>query len=529
MSVALLSSLTPEELNALSGVPALTPPPGVESNFVNPQNQSLSFLLVTSFLFGVMAVFFVNRIYTKALIVRKYSWDDLTIVIAFISAIAYYVASIWGVQEGKVGVHQWDINIPDILSLNLLIPEYLASVLTEVALLFTKATFFFMYLSIFGPMQWMRIASWLGLLANTGFYLAVLIANMIFSTPRPGQSWQQAAFNEQGTLGLSIPQAVGGLIIDLYILALPIIAVSKLQLPTRRKVGVILIFMSGALAVAASILKIYYSYVLINTTDLTWASLPINIVTFTEISVGISCACMPSAAHTCRHHASSFGYVRKAFSKNLKSLSLKSSLRSSSPTSPSSDQNGLLEKNLNVNNDPYSRLDSQSVQSEGWVHNKQSETRGIHSQRPLPKFVPIVISGENQDILEQSRNQSSYARVGSELRSPPRGLRPPRPARTLINGADNFERIHEPHSELDSRGLYSESIDYEIAPPVPPKEYRHAPHLSSPRGLRPPRAANTVERRGNQSEHERNDPQAAAEEIYRRYKMRTDFTSGGRL
>ena len=26
-----------------------------------------------------------------------------------------------GVQKGKLGVHQWDINIPDILSLNLLI------------------------------------------------------------------------------------------------------------------------------------------------------------------------------------------------------------------------------------------------------------------------------------------------------------------------------------------------------------------------------------------------------------------------
>ena len=93
----------------------------------------------------------------------------------------------------------------------------------------------------------MRISAWLGLLVNTGFYLAVLVANMIFSTPRPGQSWQQAAVSEQGTLALSIPQAVGGLIIDLFILILPIVAVSKLQLPPRRKLGVILIFMSGAL------------------------------------------------------------------------------------------------------------------------------------------------------------------------------------------------------------------------------------------------------------------------------------------
>ncbi|MCJ1421743.1 hypothetical protein MMC32_008109 [Xylographa parallela] len=279
MAAALVSSLTPEELNALSDVPALAPPPGIESQFVNPQNQSLSFLLVTSILFGVMTIFFLNRTYTKAFIIRRYTWDDLTITVAFISSVAYYVVSIWGVQKGKLGVHQWDINIPDILSLNLLIPEYLASILTEVALLFTKATFFFMYLTIFGPLRWMRISARLGLLVNTGFYLAVFVANMIFSTPRPGQSWQEAVVGEQGTLALSIPQAVGGLIIDMFILALPITAVSKLQLPPRRKLGVILIFMSGALAVAASILKVYYSYILINTADLTWASLPISIVT----------------------------------------------------------------------------------------------------------------------------------------------------------------------------------------------------------------------------------------------------------
>ena len=104
-----------------------------------------------------------------------------------------------------------------------------------------------MYLSIFGPLRWMRISAWLGLLVNTGFYLAVLVANMILSTPRPGQSWQQAAVSELETLALSIPQAVGGLIIDIFILVLPIIAVSKLQLPPQRKLGVILIFMSGAL------------------------------------------------------------------------------------------------------------------------------------------------------------------------------------------------------------------------------------------------------------------------------------------
>ena len=76
---ALVASLTTQELDALSDVPALSPPPGVQSNFVNPENQSLSFYIVTSILFVSMVIFFLNRVYTKLLIIRKYSWDDCTL------------------------------------------------------------------------------------------------------------------------------------------------------------------------------------------------------------------------------------------------------------------------------------------------------------------------------------------------------------------------------------------------------------------------------------------------------------------
>ncbi|MCJ1475064.1 hypothetical protein MMC13_003724 [Lambiella insularis] len=341
MAAALVTSLTPQELNALSNVSALSPPAGVKSNFVDPENQSLSFFIVTSILLGIMVVFFTNRVCTKMIIIRKFSWDDITIVLAFMSSLAYYVASIWGVQKGKIGVHQWDLSIPDLLSLDLLIPEYLNSILTEVALLFTKVSFFLMYLDIFGPMQWMRVSASLGAFINSAFYLAILIANLIFSTPRPGQTWAAAAVNEQGSLALSIPQAVGGLVIDLYILLLPIIAVSHLQLPPRKKIGVILIFMSGLFAVVASVLKIYYSNVLNHSPDLTWAALPINIVTFTEISVGISCACMPSAAHTLRH-LPPLAHLKSALSRRLHSLSPKASLRSSN-SSVFNDQKRLVD------------------------------------------------------------------------------------------------------------------------------------------------------------------------------------------
>lgn len=48
---------------------------------------------------------------------------------------------------------------------------------------------------------------------------------------------------------LKVNDAIGAFNVfsDVYILCLPIMAVSKLQLPTRKKIGVIMIFLSGIL------------------------------------------------------------------------------------------------------------------------------------------------------------------------------------------------------------------------------------------------------------------------------------------
>ena len=71
-----LSELTPQELAFLTSYPILPPPAGVQPNFGYAKNRNLPFFVVDSILLGVMATFFLNRVYTKSFIVRKYSWDD---------------------------------------------------------------------------------------------------------------------------------------------------------------------------------------------------------------------------------------------------------------------------------------------------------------------------------------------------------------------------------------------------------------------------------------------------------------------
>lgn len=125
-------------------------------------------------------------------------------------------------------------------------PVYIVSVLNAPTYLFIKITFFIAYRQIFGPLRWMRIGALLGAIITTLFYIIITVCYFVFGTPRRGATWVSAS-REKFIIHFSVPQSAVGLVIDLYILILPIVAVSKLQMGTRRKVGVILIFTTGLL------------------------------------------------------------------------------------------------------------------------------------------------------------------------------------------------------------------------------------------------------------------------------------------
>ena len=90
---------------------------------------------------------------------------------------------------------------------------------------------------------------YIGATLTVAFYGAVFIAQSVFQFPRPGQTWMEHALSgetEKATV-LSVPLAAVGLGIDIVLLAMPIAAVFGLQLPTRRKLGVMFVFMFGIL------------------------------------------------------------------------------------------------------------------------------------------------------------------------------------------------------------------------------------------------------------------------------------------
>ena len=123
-------------------------------------------------------------------------------------------------------------------------------------MVFTKLTVFLMYLRLFRPFNSLRICVYIGGTITVILYGAAEIFFLVFLTPRNGQSFASVVKTSRiyKAGDISIPIAAVGLGTDIYLLILPIPFVLQLHLPTRRKIRVILTFLTGLAYVSSYLL-----------------------------------------------------------------------------------------------------------------------------------------------------------------------------------------------------------------------------------------------------------------------------------
>lgn len=109
-----------------------------------------------------------------------------------------------------------------------------------------------MYNQLFWSNTILRYLVCIGGFATAFFYTGPTIAYFVFMTPQPGETFiaHHGTPLERRVFRFSVPNSAVGAAIDLYILVLPIAAVLQLKLATKRKIGVVMIFMTGSLYVS---------------------------------------------------------------------------------------------------------------------------------------------------------------------------------------------------------------------------------------------------------------------------------------
>ena len=114
---------------------------------------------------------------------------------------------------------------------------------------FAKLSLFLLYLRIFSPSRNMRFLIYFGIVFNFIYYVATAVSMMALCLPRKGEIWAVALYSSRchHAITMTYVQGIFNIVSDLFLLGLPIPVVLRLQMPQRKKWGVIAIFATGFL------------------------------------------------------------------------------------------------------------------------------------------------------------------------------------------------------------------------------------------------------------------------------------------
>ncbi|KAK8043338.1 hypothetical protein PG993_005768 [Apiospora rasikravindrae] len=179
---------------------------------------------------------------------RQIGVDDYLLIFGVISAGSFSGILYPIFSQDVWGRHQW--NIP-LVSIKPWFFQYsvTAGCTYNISALFTKTSLLALYLQVFRPSRLARACIWFGITAISIMYVAVTVAMLAYMLPRPGDGGWGSIANQQ-RMGIpsriiDLTQGFFSAFSDIYVLVIPIVVVSGLHLPLKKKVGVTGIFLTG--------------------------------------------------------------------------------------------------------------------------------------------------------------------------------------------------------------------------------------------------------------------------------------------
>ncbi|KFA70215.1 hypothetical protein S40285_04426 [Stachybotrys chlorohalonatus IBT 40285] len=288
-------------------MPAGVPPEGVMPNFVDPPSLSPVYRGIIYSFVPLMFVFVVCRLYVRTRTFRDFGFDDLFCILGASSIIAYCGVLI-PLLDRPLGRHLWDVPVSDITN-SYLESSTIILVLFFLGALFVKLTLLLLYRRLFKIHRLASIMIWGGVAVSSVFYLVSVILILDHCVPEGGQTWLSMAYTGSCTPvqnGLSEASGIFGLVSDLYILAIPVWLISRLNSPTKRKVGVMAVFLTGLIACGFSAAGLAARFQW-RQADGTYSML--YVFGILELNIGNICACMPVLVPLVRGLAQSLSSV----------------------------------------------------------------------------------------------------------------------------------------------------------------------------------------------------------------------------
>ncbi|OJI79384.1 hypothetical protein ASPTUDRAFT_59470 [Aspergillus tubingensis CBS 134.48] len=247
-------------------------------------------------------VLLVMRIYTKIHIMRKFWWDDVCLILAWIFSIGTQSVILYGYTYGGYGVH---IEYLSPAVLEIYVKTLLAAAIIYVPAL--AAAKFALLMLYYRLLHMIRI--WRNIIFLVTFIIAsytiALTLGLIFPCQPIAKNWDLTITTGHcvDRVGFYLATAITNTVSDIILILIPIPVIIKLKLPLIQKLGVGCMFGIGCLTIITSIIRLVTLMPLVTSDDQSYEIALAVIFIIIEANFIIICPCLPYLKQFLRFHA----------------------------------------------------------------------------------------------------------------------------------------------------------------------------------------------------------------------------------
>lgn len=271
--------------------PALEPPQGHFSDLNKPPVLRVHFIATAAVTLVLSTIAVVLRIFMKARVLRRVQLEEYILVLSLAGFYAFTLLMVTATSFGE-GSHQWNVSIADFKMVveraNVIEIIYCPTILgAKVAMLLQMKRMF--VVSKKGKLYWLHeVLLW----TNVPCYLAITLSFILACVPRQ-KLWEPdlpgRCISSNGSL---IASSAINVVSDITMLLFPLMVVMRLQLPTRTKLILGMVFGTGILyethyfmkdkanstrGCISSVFRLVYGVFLTKTSDFTWSISPVGL------------------------------------------------------------------------------------------------------------------------------------------------------------------------------------------------------------------------------------------------------------
>ncbi|KAH9878921.1 hypothetical protein J1614_002356 [Plenodomus biglobosus] len=233
-------------------------------------------------------------IYKAVYSIGELGWDDYSVIVALIAGVPSVIIIDRGIVPNGLGTDVYTQEFDHIT--NFVRYLYALEVLYFLQIALIKLTLLFFFLRIF-PKPMIRRLLWGTVAFNVICGLAFVIV-AIFQCQPISYYWTSWDRERPGKCvninAVAWSNAIISIVLDIWMLALPLYEIFHLQLSWRKKISVAVMFCVGTFVTVVSILRLQSLVHFATSNNPTWDQADVIKWSNIEINVGIICACLPA-------------------------------------------------------------------------------------------------------------------------------------------------------------------------------------------------------------------------------------------